>query len=109
MDTESTRAYDRAPRPRLPVFTARRGLERQVGLDNVLRAVGIDRPSTRCGRYELLDKLGEGGMSVSEFIALCRKLADEGIQHFIVSMPDTHDIKQIELIGREIIPEVAGF
>lgn len=64
MDTESTRAYDRAPRPRLPVPTARRGLERQVGLDNVLRAVGIDRPSTRCGRYELLDKLGEGGMGV---------------------------------------------
>jgi alkanesulfonate monooxygenase len=54
-------------------------------------------------------KLGEGGMSVAEFIAFCRKLADEGVQHFIVSMPDTHDIRPIELIGREIIPEVAGF
>jgi alkanesulfonate monooxygenase len=70
----------------------------------------VGRPYEEIERTALgVVKLGEGGMSVSEFIAFCRKLADEGIQHFIVSMPDTHDIKPIELIGREIIPEVAGF
>lgn len=70
----------------------------------------VGRPYEEIERTALgIVKLGEGGMSVSEFISLCRKLADEGIQHFIVSMPDTHDIKPIELIGREIIPEVAGF
>lgn len=51
-------------RPLSSVHAARRGIERTIGLDKVLRAVGIDRPITRCGRYELLDKLGEGGMGV---------------------------------------------
>lgn len=53
--------------------------------------------------------LGEGGMSVADVIGQCRKLADMGIQQFIFSMPNVHDISPIETIGREIIPAVAEF
>ena len=53
--------------------------------------------------------LGAGGMSVSDVIFMCRGLADIGIEHFIFSMPNSHEIKPIETIGREVIPAVAGF
>ena len=33
-------------------------------MNNVLRALGLDVAPTRCGRYELRDKLGEGSMGV---------------------------------------------
>jgi F420-dependent oxidoreductase-like protein len=52
--------------------------------------------------------IGRGGQTVSEVIATCRTLADLGIQHFIFSMPNVHEIKPLEVIGREVIPEVAG-
>jgi alkanesulfonate monooxygenase len=51
--------------------------------------------------------LGPGGVSVSDLIGLCRSLAGIGIQHFIFSMPNDHEITPIETIGREVIPEVA--
>jgi F420-dependent oxidoreductase-like protein len=53
--------------------------------------------------------LGTDGMSVSDLIAVCRRLAGIGIQHFIFSMPNCHEITPIEVIGREVIPEVAQF
>ncbi len=40
------------------------GVERAFGVDGVLRALGIAQPRTRCGRYTLLEKIGEGGMGV---------------------------------------------
>jgi len=36
-------------------------------------------------------------------------LASLGIQHFIFSMPNVHEITPIEVIGREVIPAVADF
>ena len=40
---------------------------------------------------------------------MCQRLAGIGIQHFIFSMPNVHDIAPIEMIGREVIPAVADF
>jgi hypothetical protein len=40
---------------------------------------------------------------------LCRELAEAGIEHVIVNMPDAHELRPLETFGREIIPKVAGF
>jgi F420-dependent oxidoreductase-like protein len=67
-------------------------------------------------RYEEIERtaigairLGSGGMSAREAIEYCRKLAAAGIEHLIVSMPGDHEITPLEVMGREVIPEVAGF
>jgi F420-dependent oxidoreductase-like protein len=52
-------------------------------------------------------QLGAGKMSVDDVIATCKQLAGVGIQHFIINMPDAHEIEPIERIGREVIPAVA--
>jgi F420-dependent oxidoreductase-like protein len=52
-------------------------------------------------------KIAPDGMSASEMVEMCRGLADIGIQHLIVNMPNVHEIKPIETIGREVIPAVA--
>ncbi|WP_420630453.1 LLM class F420-dependent oxidoreductase [Candidatus Leptofilum sp.] len=53
--------------------------------------------------------LGEGGSSPAELIETCRGLANAGIETFIFSMGNVHDITPIETIGREVIPAVAEF
>ena len=53
--------------------------------------------------------LGPGGMSVSDVIDMCRGLADVGIQHFIFSMLNAHEITPLEVVGRDVIPAVAEF
>jgi len=42
-------------------------------------------------------------------IGHCRELADAGIQHAIVNLPDAHEIAPLERLAREVIPEVRGF
>jgi F420-dependent oxidoreductase-like protein len=66
--------------------------------------------------YEEIEKtvlgvihLAPGGQSPADLIAFCRSLADIGIQHFIFSMPNVSEMTPIEVIGREVIPEVAAF
>ena len=59
--------------------------------------------------YRVVQPLGEGGMSASEVIAMCQGLAHAGIQTFIFSMANVHDLTPIETIGREVIPAVASF
>jgi F420-dependent oxidoreductase-like protein len=51
--------------------------------------------------------LGPGGMGADQVIELCRSLAENGIQHLIVNMPNVHEIRPLEVFGREIIPAVA--
>lgn len=51
--------------------------------------------------------LAPDGMSASEMVEMCGDLAEIGIQHLIVNMPNVHEIKPIEAIGREVIPAVA--
>jgi F420-dependent oxidoreductase-like protein len=53
--------------------------------------------------------VGEGKMSVTDVIELCRGLADVGIQHAIFNMENTHEITPLETFANEIIPAVAEF
>lgn len=70
----------------------------------------VGRPYNEIERTALgMVNLGTGGMSASDVIAVCRGLADIGIQHFIFSMPNDHEITPIEVIGREVIPVVKAF
>jgi F420-dependent oxidoreductase-like protein len=70
----------------------------------------VGRPYNEIERTALTQiHLGSGGMTASELIGLCRGLAQVGIQHFIFSMDNDHEIKPIEQVGREVIPAIAGF
>jgi len=52
--------------------------------------------------------LQPGKMSAKDVIAHCEVLAAIGVQHAIFNMPNVHDIRPLEIFGREIIPVVAG-
>lgn len=51
--------------------------------------------------------LAPGQMRAPEVIQTCRDLAAIGIQHVIFNMPN-YEITSLEIIGRQVIPEVAG-
>ena len=53
-------------------------------------------------------RFGPGGMSPADLIGFCRGLASIGFQQYIVSIPNVHEIEPLELIGREVIDEIAG-
>jgi F420-dependent oxidoreductase-like protein len=53
--------------------------------------------------------LGEGGITTADLIAKCKGLARIGIETFIFSLVNVHDITPLEVIGNEVIPAVAGF
>ena len=65
----------------------------------------IDRP------YDEIERtaLGQfnGATSPADLIAACRSLAKIGIQHFIFSLGNVHEIAPLVAIGREVIPAVA--
>lgn len=46
-------------------------------------------------------------MSAADVIQQCRALAALGIQQVIFNMPNVHEIKPLEIFGREIIPALA--
>jgi len=70
----------------------------------------VGRPYDEIERTGLSQlNLGNGGMSPSEAINMCRGLADAGLQQVIFNMPNNYEISLIETIGREIIPAVADF
>ena len=46
-------------------------------------------------------------MSAQNVIDECKALADIGIQHAIFNMPNVHEIKPLEIFGKEIIPALA--
>jgi F420-dependent oxidoreductase-like protein len=46
-------------------------------------------------------------MSAKDVIEECKALAAIGIQHAIFNMPNVHEIKPLEIFGREIIPALA--
>ena len=49
-----------------------------------------------------------GKMNANDVIAQCKALAAVGVQHAIFNMPNVHEIRPLEIFGREIIPAVAG-
>jgi len=52
--------------------------------------------------------LAPGHMTPAEIVARCKDARSLGFQHVIFNMPNVYEIKPLELIGREVIPEVAG-
>jgi alkanesulfonate monooxygenase SsuD/methylene tetrahydromethanopterin reductase-like flavin-dependent oxidoreductase (luciferase family) len=52
--------------------------------------------------------LASDKMSAKDVIEQCRALADIGITHAIFNMPNVHEIKPLEIFGREIIPALSG-
>lgn len=52
--------------------------------------------------------LAPGEMSAADVIKRCETLAELGIEHAIVNMPNVHEITPLETFGKEIIPAVAG-
>lgn len=52
--------------------------------------------------------LAPAQMTPAQVIQTCRELADVGIQHVIFNMPNVYEITPLEIIGRQVIPEVAG-
>ncbi len=70
----------------------------------------VGRPYDEIERTALgMVNLTPGGMTPADLIATCRALADVGIQHFIFSLPNVYEVTPLEVIGREVIPAVAGF
>jgi F420-dependent oxidoreductase-like protein len=66
--------------------------------------------------YDTIDRttlgtvdLGPGKMTPSDVIALCKGLAEVGVTQALFNLPNVHEITPLEVFGREIIPEVAGF
>ena len=52
-------------------------------------------------------ELAPGKMRVDDVIAHCKRLAEIGVQQAIFNMPNVHEIRPLEVFGREIIPAVA--
>lgn len=48
-------------------------------------------------------------LAAGDVIAQCKALVAIGVQHAIFNLPNVHELKPLELFGREIIPAVAGF
>ena len=90
------------------LFT-RMGLETVRGKLEILK-----RHCEKLGRsYEAIEKttlssvhLAGDQKSPADVVEECRALASAGIQHCIFNMPNVHEIKPLEIFGREIIPEV---
>ena len=89
-----------------------------MGIDTVRHKLDVlKRHCDEVGRpYEEIERtvlgvvnIGPGGQTASQVIATCRELVGIGIQHFIFSMPNVHEVKPLEIIGREVIPAVAEF
>jgi F420-dependent oxidoreductase-like protein len=53
--------------------------------------------------------IAPGQMTASDVINDCKSLADLGFQHIILGLPNVQDITPLEIIGKEVIPAVAGF
>lgn len=51
---------------------------------------------------------GAGRMTAQDIVGYCKALSAIGVDHAIFNIPNVHEIKPLELFGREVIPEVAG-
>jgi len=60
------------------------------------------------GSIEKTADVQPGKMTANDVIAQCKVLAGMGVQHAIFNIPNVHEIRPLEVFGREIIPAVAG-
>lgn len=51
--------------------------------------------------------LAPGHETARDIIETCRPLAQLGLQHIILNMPNVHEIRPLETISREVIPALA--
>ena len=70
-------------------------------------ALGRDYSSIEKTTLGTVD-LQPGKLNANDVIAQCKALAAVGVQHAIFNMPNVHEIRPLEIFGREIIPAVAG-
>jgi len=52
--------------------------------------------------------LRPGRMSAADVVTRIREQADEGVDHVIVNMPEVHRLEHVEILGREVLPELAA-
>jgi F420-dependent oxidoreductase-like protein len=71
-------------------------------------ALGRDYGSIEKTTLSVAD-LQPGKMTPNGVIEQCKVLAAVGVQHAIFYLPNVHEIRPLEIFGREIIPAVAGF
>jgi F420-dependent oxidoreductase-like protein len=89
----------------------------QAGLETIGHKLDVlKQHCERIGRdYSTIEKttlgtafLAPGQMSPADVIEQCRQLSSIGIQQAIFNMPNVHEIKPLEIFGKEIIPAVAA-
>jgi alkanesulfonate monooxygenase SsuD/methylene tetrahydromethanopterin reductase-like flavin-dependent oxidoreductase (luciferase family) len=51
---------------------------------------------------------GDGTLSPAEMVDRLGAIAEAGAHHVIFSLRGVHDLDQLELIGREVLPKVKG-
>jgi F420-dependent oxidoreductase-like protein len=51
---------------------------------------------------------GRGSVSPGELVELAGELSDVGVQQLILTVDDVDDTSRLELIGREVLPQLAG-
>jgi F420-dependent oxidoreductase-like protein len=81
------------------------------------KLVVLKRHCDALGRdYAEIEKTSLGGANLApgqdtagEVVRRCRALAAEGVSHAIFNMPNVSDLAPLEVFGRDVIPEVAGF
>lgn len=90
----------------------------RIGHDELRKKLDVlQRHCAEVGRnYAEIEKttldtvhLAPGKMTAQEVIDNCHQLAALGVQQAIFNMPNTHEIKPLEIFAQEIIPAVAGF
>jgi F420-dependent oxidoreductase-like protein len=52
--------------------------------------------------------LRPGRMTSADVVAMVREQAAEGVDHVIVNMPEVHRLEHLEILGREVLPELAA-
>jgi F420-dependent oxidoreductase-like protein len=89
----------------------------RMGVDAVRRKLDILKGHCeKVGRdYSEIEKttlstvyLAPDKMKAKDVIEECKALAGIGIQHAIFNMPNVHELKPLEIFGKEIIPALAG-
>ncbi len=86
----------------------------RTGLDTIRKKLDVlKHHCDDVGRpYAQIERTALGVVNLAEskpadLIKTCRDLANLGIQHFIISLPNVYEITPLEVIGREVIPAVA--
>jgi F420-dependent oxidoreductase-like protein len=77
----------------------------------------LQRHCESLGRpYEAIERTALGRLpdvtrrgGAQRAVGVCRELAEAGIQHLIVSLPDDRALASLEILGRDVIPEAAAF